>query len=242
MGAKESVPEQQAQNAGGSGSSGMLSGKAKQPTNQVQFVVSQIGGAGPMTAYHSSVVVNGEEFSFSDGGISAMSGMASHKNPQMPNNVPQVFEMGMSHYTGSALKSTLERYFVSGSYDLLRKNCNSFSDIAVFYLLHKRIDAKYRAMEKLGASMQSVVASASEYKPNPKAEGFDVEAICKAIDPEKVWATPGQATGGVAASSAEEMRAARLARLSGGGGAGGGAAAVVAAPSAAPAASSSDAL
>ena len=38
--------------------------------------------------------------------------------------------------------SALRPHFQGGSYDLLRKNCNSFSDCAVFYLLRQRIDAR----------------------------------------------------------------------------------------------------
>mmetsp|Transcript_13611 Transcript_13611/g.39218 ORF Transcript_13611/g.39218 Transcript_13611/m.39218 type:complete len:243 (-) Transcript_13611:1-729(-) len=219
----EGQPKQPGEPDVAPGSAGMVSASsgAKAPKNKVQLAVSVLGGVQipGLTAYHSSVVVNGEEFFFSDGGIAADSNLSSHKNPQMPDNQPTIIDMGFSQYSGSQLKAALERHFLPGTYDLLRKNCNSFSDTAIFYLLHKRIDAKYRAMEKMGASMQGMVAAASEYRPNPKAEGFDVDALCKEIDPEKVWSTPGQATGGATVTSAEAMRAARLARLGGGGGA-----------------------
>mmetsp|Transcript_100920 Transcript_100920/g.301067 ORF Transcript_100920/g.301067 Transcript_100920/m.301067 type:complete len:244 (-) Transcript_100920:55-786(-) len=201
--------------AGGSGPSSLLASKAA-PKNKVELAVSPLGGIPGATAYHSSIVVNGEEFSFSDAGITAAQNLLSHKNPQMPNNVPQVFDMGMSTYSGSQLRAALERHFLPGTYDLLKKNCNSFSDAALFYLLHKRIDKKYRSLEQLGASAAGLVQSASggQYTPNPKAQDFDLEKLIVEIDPEKVWTTPGQATGGTTASSAEAMRAARLARFS----------------------------
>ncbi|CAK9014614.1 Hypothetical protein SCF082_LOCUS12395 [Durusdinium trenchii] len=188
--------------------------------DEVQLAVSVLGGVPGATAYHSSVIVNGHEYFFSDGGIASTSDLSSHKNPQMPDSKPEVIDMGMSPYTGSQMREALERYFISGTYDLLRKNCNSFSDCALFYLLHKRLDKKYRAMEKLGASFSGVVQAGSggQYQPNPKADGFDVEKVCEAIDPDKLWKTPGQATGGSTVSSAEEMRNKRLARLTGGGG------------------------
>lgn len=90
----------------------------------------------------------------------------------------------------------------------------------------RRLDKKYRAMEKLGASAMGIVQAASggHYQPNPKAEGFDVEKVCDEIDPDKVWKTPGQATGGATVNSAEAMRAARLAKLGAGPGAGPGSA------------------
>mmetsp|Transcript_11396 Transcript_11396/g.27405 ORF Transcript_11396/g.27405 Transcript_11396/m.27405 type:complete len:248 (-) Transcript_11396:131-874(-) len=201
-------------------------GKGRAANNQVQLAVSPLGGVPGATAYHSSVIVNGDEYFFSDGGISFGSGLQSHKNPQNPDSKPEVFDMGMSPYTGTQMKSALERFFHSGTYDLLRKNCNSFSDCALFYLLHKRLDKKYRAMEKLGASAMGIVQAASggQYQPNPKAEGFDVEKVCDEIDPDKVWKTPGQATGGATVNSAEAMRAARLAKLGAGPGAGPGSA------------------
>ncbi|CAJ1373109.1 unnamed protein product [Effrenium voratum] len=127
-------------------------GKGRPANNQVQLAVSVLGGVPGATAYHSSVVVNGDEYFFSDGGISSSSGLMSHKNPQMPDSKPEVIEMGMSPYTGSQMRAALERFFVSGTYDLLRKNCNSFSDVALFYLLHKSPPAISSRMAHLAFS------------------------------------------------------------------------------------------
>ncbi|CAE7707605.1 unnamed protein product [Symbiodinium pilosum] len=222
MGGQQSAAKDAAGQGPGGDATSSSHGKGRVANNQVQLAVSPLGGVPGATAYHSSVIVNGDEYFFSDAGISFGSGLLSHKNPQNPDSKPEVFDMGMSPYTGTQMKAALERFFHSGTYDLLRKNCNSFSDCALFYLLHKRIDKKYRAMEKLGASAMGIVQAASggQYQPNPKADGFDVEKVCEEIDPDKVWKTPGQATGGATVTSAEAMRAARLARL--GGPAGGG--------------------
>merc|ERR1712196_751400 len=80
-------------------------------------------------------------------------------------------------------------------------------------------DKKYRALDKLGVSNPAMIAAVSggQYSPNPKADGFDVDKLCAELDPAKKWDMPGEQIGGKTASSAEEMRAARLARLSGGG-------------------------
>eukprot|EP00438_Fugacium_kawagutii_P002911 Skav230078 [mRNA] locus=scaffold2569:188555:202442:+ [translate_table: standard] len=104
-------------------------GKGRPANNHVQLAVSVLGGVPGATAYHSSVVVNGHEYFFSDGGISSSGDLASHRNPQMPDSKPEVIDMGMSPYTGSQMQAALERYFISGT----------------------RIDKKYRQMEKLGA-------------------------------------------------------------------------------------------
>lgn len=251
MGGQQAKPPAGQADAAGGKDGGFSTTPAKKPTNKVQLAVSQLGGVPGAAAYHSSVIINDEEFFFSDGGISVMGtsgGLASHRNPQKPDSMPTVTDMGMSQYSGSQVKAVLERHFLAGTYDLLRKNCNSFSDCALFYLLHVRLDQSYRKLEKLGARNMGVVQAASggQYTPNPKCDDFDLEKLIIQIDPETAWATPGQSIGGApSAGSPEAMRAARLARLGGGGGGssaggaggggyGGAAAPVASAPAATP--------
>lgn len=218
------------------------------PTNVVQVAVSPIGGIPGAQAYHSSVIINGEEFSFSDGGITIARGTDSHDAMAKQNNSStqvqiktEVFDMGLSQYSGSQVKAALERHFQPGTYDLLRKNCNSFSDCCLSYLLKKRLDQRYRQLELLGSRNPALLQqlSGGNYTPNPKTEKFDLEQLIKDIDPDKVWDMKGEATGGNVAKSADEMRAARLARL--GGGASPAAAAAAPPAPAAPASSSSGA-
>merc|ERR1719498_1710664 len=170
------------------------------------------------------------EYSFSDGGIFCAQGLESHRQMSQqqqqktgqPLPQPEVFDMGFSHYTGSMLKASLERHFLPGTYDFIRKNCNSFADCALFYLIQKRIDKKYRALDRIGANNPGMIAAVSggQYSPNPKADGFDCDKLCAELDPAKKWDMPGETVGGgQVAQSAEAMRAARLARLGGGGGA-----------------------
>eukprot|EP00927_Polykrikos_kofoidii_P009689 TRINITY_DN14054_c0_g1_i3.p1 TRINITY_DN14054_c0_g1~~TRINITY_DN14054_c0_g1_i3.p1 ORF type:complete len:232 (+),score=41.77 TRINITY_DN14054_c0_g1_i3:67-762(+) len=196
-------------------SSSLLTSNVRVPTNHVQLAVSPIGPG----AYHSSVLINGEEYSFSDGGISCAPGLASHSQMQQQNQAggkqePMIIDFGMSLYAGSELRAQVEQHFLTGTYDLLRKNCNSFSDCALFFLVHKRMPKKYRSMEQLGSAFSGILKSTSQYTPNPKAADFDLEKLIKTIDPEKVWKTPGNATGGNTVTSAEAMRDARLAALS----------------------------
>mmetsp|Transcript_6004 Transcript_6004/g.14871 ORF Transcript_6004/g.14871 Transcript_6004/m.14871 type:complete len:270 (+) Transcript_6004:2549-3358(+) len=115
----------------------------------------------------------------------------------------QVIFMGKSNKTGQSVLNALNQYFPSGHYDLLRKNCNSFSDVALFYCLGIRLDKKFRQMEQLGQRFGSM-ALGDQYQPNPNAEGFDVEKIIEKIDPAKMWKTPGYTLGGGSSSSATE--------------------------------------
>merc|ERR1719210_2582401 len=79
--------------------------------------------------------------------------------------------------------TALQPHFLPGTYDLLRKNCNSFSDCALAYLLGMRLDDKYRAPEKLGAQWDKYIGivrnfSGGCYQPNPLADGFQ---SCKVV-------------------------------------------------------------
>merc|ERR1719510_412125 len=73
--------------------------------------------------------------------------------------------------------AVLRPHFLPGTYDLLRKNCNSFSDCALFVLLGRRLDEKYRSLEKIGAEWDKHMGliqnfTGGNYKPNPQADGF----------------------------------------------------------------------
>ncbi|CAD7943982.1 unnamed protein product [Amoebophrya sp. A120] len=141
----------------------------------------------------------------------------------------QIMKMGKSNKTGTQLVQALRKYFPAGHYDLLRKNCNSFSDVALFYCLGIRLDKSFRKMEKLGQSWQGLLGD--QYEPNPMADNFDVETVIADIDPAKMWRTPGYTLGtgsvttpggqqpsggageGAGQLSAEEMRRKRLEAL-----------------------------
>merc|ERR1712032_374276 len=96
----------------------------------------------------------------------------------------------MGSTSGKQMLKALKPHFKVDTYDLLRKNCNSFSDCALFYLLDVRLEPKYRDLEKLGAAaekntglVQSVTGG--EYQPNPSADGFDLEKLMKKINDDK---------------------------------------------------------
>eukprot|EP01062_Namystynia_karyoxenos_P036874 TRINITY_DN26860_c0_g1_i1.p1 TRINITY_DN26860_c0_g1~~TRINITY_DN26860_c0_g1_i1.p1 ORF type:complete len:208 (+),score=67.21 TRINITY_DN26860_c0_g1_i1:101-724(+) len=182
----------------------------------VQLAASRLGGVPGATAYHTSVIVDGTEYFFDGAGINTTNDLGSHK---MAPGEPTVTHMGTSKRSGSQLRSALSSHFGSGTYDLIRKNCNSFSDAALCYLLGTRLDPSYRQLERMGASNPGAVAAVSggQYEPNPAAEKFDLEAVCASVDPAKMWKTPGQAVGGgEAALTEEELREKRLRRFAGG--------------------------
>jgi len=155
----------------------------------VELAATVLGPSMPgIRAYHTSVVVDDKEYSFSFDGITIASGLLSHGG--MPNGPPKVMYMGLTSITGKEMKDKLRAFFQRGTYDLLRKNCNSFSDCALFYLLDVRLDPTYRGLEKLGHNLDRNAkiiqrVSGGEYLPNGEADGFDVEDVVKDIDEAK---------------------------------------------------------
>jgi hypothetical protein len=149
--------------------------------SRVQLAVTALGGLPGAQVYHSSVLVEGLEFSFGAvPGLTMASGAASHTPV---GGSPRVFELGYSERTARQLATALGPYFKRGTYDLLRKNCNTFSDCAIFFLLGHRLDAKYRTLDQLGASIPSFVQMGSFgfYRPNRAADGFDVEVLIQSM-------------------------------------------------------------
>ena len=197
---------------------------------KVQLAASVLGGTGPFTAYHTSVLVDGTECmlrmpsSLSDthhpctvcggtdffdmGGVMSTNSLASHQGRQ-----PVISDIGFTNKSASSMQSSLRQYFSGGSYDLLRKNCNSFSDCALWYLCRERLPGSYNRMEKLGNSeMLGSLVQSGEYKANPKADAFDKDKVldaCKGVF-EK---SEGLQVGGQNVESKDDMKAKRLAML-----------------------------
>lgn len=138
---------------------------------------------GLATAYHTSVLVNGEEFFFSDSGIFSNRMLASHQGTPSER-----IDMGYSSRTGSQVLAVLMPHFRPGTYDLVRKNCNSFSDCALCYLLRgERLERKYNSMERYGAGNVDLLRQVTSgmYTPNPVSESFQVDTVIDAIGKEK---------------------------------------------------------
>lgn len=145
-------------------------------TNRVELAVSELFTVpGLATAYHTSVIVNGEEYFFSDSGILWDRSLTSHQG--QPSDL---IDLGFSRKTGSQLLGALQPHFLPGSYDLISKNCNSFSDAALHFLLQKRLERKYSTLERIGQRASTSLlqrVTKGMYVPNPVAADFSVEAV-----------------------------------------------------------------
>uniref|UniRef100_A0A7S3HCQ2 PPPDE domain-containing protein n=1 Tax=Spumella elongata TaxID=89044 RepID=A0A7S3HCQ2_9STRA len=149
------------------------------PTHKVELAVT-CRGMGGVAGYHTSVLVNGTEYYFNNGGIVAAPKMESHDRDC------QVISMGYSQHSGPDMKKFLDTSFKASTYDILRKNCNSFSDCALYFLCGRRLSWGFRAAEQVGrvaddglGLVQAIYGPS--YGPNPRAEGFDHDGVIAAI-------------------------------------------------------------
>ncbi|CAE8595270.1 unnamed protein product [Polarella glacialis] len=160
---------------------------------RAELLVSELGGVPGCKAYHSSVLVNETELFFADTGLCTGLGIASHGARSVKR-----FDMGTTSISTETLREQLATHFLPGTYDLLRKNCNSFSDAALVILVGKRLDKKYRQLEQLGARFPQLVTSLSggEYSLNSLADSFDLERLCSDLRFGPSWANQGQTLDG----------------------------------------------
>jgi len=167
--------------------------------HNVKLAVTPIGPTvlGVPGGYHTSVAIDNTEYSFGPGGLIEFPTFTSHYH--FPQGPAEVIEIGVTAMTGRELRTALFGDFRAGTYDILKKNCNSFSDCALFYLTGQRLDSKYRVMEQMGASVDEHLGliravTMGDYRPNPKAFDFEVDKIIERIRKTRtVWVREGPA-------------------------------------------------
>ncbi|CAK9098095.1 unnamed protein product [Durusdinium trenchii] len=157
-------------------------------TYQVMLAASELGPyiPGLGQAYHTSVLIDNEEYQFDGNGICVSQGLTSHARFTRGH---ELILLGHTTQSPKAMVALLKAYFQPGSYDLLRKNCNSFSSCALHYLLESSMDSKYSFMESVAQSVNNYINLVSlimpNYEPNPFAEGFSVDLVCRDINLQK---------------------------------------------------------
>lgn len=159
--------------------------------NKVELAISPLAKITGAAGYHTSVVVsesNGghfAEFSFGPWGILGCAVDILSPNTGHSEN-PTVLYIGCTQLTGAQMVKFLQPYFKSDSYDILKKNCNHFSDCCLSLLCGTRLALCYRAAEEFGElSGWLPTLSLGHYEPNPNAVGFDVHSVLAEIDDER---------------------------------------------------------
>mmetsp|Transcript_31879 Transcript_31879/g.58384 ORF Transcript_31879/g.58384 Transcript_31879/m.58384 type:complete len:243 (-) Transcript_31879:153-881(-) len=160
-----------------------------------------------LTAYHTSVIVDDQEFLFDSLGIMVAPPLWSHLaghskgKPETDDLQTEVSVLGRSPMSGRAMAQILRPHFMKGSYDILYKNCNHFTDCALYVLLMQRLPGKYSRGERLIMAtdpvstgiMNRVFKSFIErntgkpcevdiYVTNPLAEDFSADEVVAILD------------------------------------------------------------
>jgi len=160
---------------------------------RVQLVATPVGPRLPnLQGYHTSLLINSVEYSFSGRGVSKAEGPMSHGSFRGSAWDTTYVDYGWQLVDIPIFEAAMKRHFAPGTYDLLRKNCNSFSDTALQFLTGSRLDPKFRRLEALGrqADMNMSLVQAATvggYAPNPRASGFDSCHVARAC----VWEVSG---------------------------------------------------
>ncbi|CAK9080065.1 unnamed protein product [Durusdinium trenchii] len=147
---------------------------------------AKMRGAEPFDAFHTSIVLGDVEYAFSGQGIRATRPYVSHS---MLKRQTEVRMMGHTNFSAHQMVQFLTQFFQPGTYDLLCKNCNSFSDCALYLLLGQRLEAKYSRMERTGKVGQKRIGLMSalrligmNYQANPASQNFQVDEVLAKTD------------------------------------------------------------
>jgi len=145
----------------------------------VYLLVTPLGGLKGIAGYHTSVMIRDEEYCFTPQGIVQSRHNLTH---DLAGESMRKISIGSTAHSGASLVRNLDIFYRPGTYDILRKNCNSFSDCALFFLCRQRMWAGFRVVEQIGAfadaSTQFVqTLSSGSYVPNGLANNFDLEDV-----------------------------------------------------------------
>lgn len=154
------------------------------PARRVEMVYTQFGPGLPgIKAYHTSIIIDGREYSFGNTGLEEAPPMTSHKHLTRASDI---LPLGHTTLAGEEMVMALHQFFGLGTYDMLRKNCNTFSDCAMFFLLGIRLNPGFCELERVGYVaerafnlMQAITGGS--YRPNPAVRDFDVEKLIARI-------------------------------------------------------------
>jgi hypothetical protein len=137
--------------------------------------------------YHTSIIIGAREYAFGSDGLQCR--VVANRFDIPPSHFGKdrsmVFEVGQTQKTGDDLSEVLKPYFQQDSYDLVCKNCNSFTDCALAFLLSRRLPKKYSMTESLGKDLPRITSLLTDgrYKPNPKAQKFNLDKVVLHVDP-----------------------------------------------------------
>lgn len=155
-------------------------------------------------AHHSGVEINGREYSFADGGVYDASPKDESQAPLRTS--VNLGEVNVSSSDVDVIIARLRPAFAPGTYNVLSKNCNSFSRALVLELLNgQEIPGYVNRLAWLGSWFSCLV-------PDSVSGGTDNAVAMPAAPTYTAFGGSGQTLGlpsGGSTAAPEDMRARR---------------------------------
>lgn len=129
--------------------------------------------------------VGDREYFFGTDGLVSGPALSSHRDActNFHHYAPtEVLHIGFTLRTGDALLKYMQQEFQPASYDVLLKNCNAFTDAALYFLTRTRLDGRFSRLERLAVSTRPFSMRLLKHRPNPQAEAFCIEAVIARCD------------------------------------------------------------
>eukprot|EP00425_Heterocapsa_triquetra_P034053 CAMPEP_0195120832 /NCGR_PEP_ID=MMETSP0448-20130528/122757_1 /TAXON_ID=66468 /ORGANISM="Heterocapsa triquestra, Strain CCMP 448" /LENGTH=232 /DNA_ID=CAMNT_0040158281 /DNA_START=1 /DNA_END=699 /DNA_ORIENTATION=+ len=180
----------------------------------VRLAATEILKVAGMSGFHTSLIIDDRELFFDRDGIMAAPPLWSHLagRSKHPSDLrTEVVEIGRSASGAKALVQALGPFFEKGTYDIFFKNCNSFTDAALYFLTRTRLDGHFSRIERLitatnpvstsllnrlfRAFIESNTGTAVDvdiYVTNPEADGFSVDDVIASFDEESESESEGE--------------------------------------------------
>lgn len=172
----------------------------------VQLAFTHLMSVAGVACYHTSVIVDEFEYYFDSLGIMAAPPLWSHLQAQAKKGVAAtaIKDYGTCSKSGLAMAHALRPHFAKQTYDLLYKNCNHFSDAALYYLNRSRMEGKLTRLERFATStdpvsttlMNNILRAVIQhrtgepcerdiYVTNPHAKEFSLAQVFAEVDDEE---------------------------------------------------------
>lgn len=168
----------------------------------VKLASTHLMSVAGVACYHTSVIVDDFEYFFDSLGIMVAPPLWSHLQAQAKRGVQtEITDCGTCSMNGQSMAEMLRPHFSKSTYDLLYKNCNHFSDAALYCLNRTRLEGRFTRMERFARStdpistslMNNILKTVIEhrtgeacerdlYVTNPAAKDFSLEQVFEDLE------------------------------------------------------------
>lgn len=123
-----------------------------------------------MGAFHTGVMIGEREYTFSNGGVIFHTPFEAGPEATFKESI-YMGEVGNMAAVNAAV-ANLRATFAPGSYNLVRQNCNNFSDALIRKLFNKGIPSYINRSARFGSSLapKDTIAGQGQEEPKSKAE------------------------------------------------------------------------